>query len=178
MNKNHFNGRTMHIDISRRFYQIGNTGVAFKIIPSNKHKGLALSNKLKRELKRDFNIQEDYARLSAICIFYLIKDSLNLFDNLVICNDEHYLYVKEYLDLFFEGSDEYFSKNITSISKLREITGDKKIRSYADNIANIYRRKALKPLRRRQKGIRLDVVDINYLLIKDKLKELNEKVSG
>jgi len=45
--KNHFNGRTMHIDVSRRFYQKGDSGMAFKIIPSKYHKGLALSNKLK-----------------------------------------------------------------------------------------------------------------------------------
>lgn len=52
--KNYFDGRTMHIDISRRFYQKGNSGVAFKIIPSNYHKGMALSNKLKNELKKRF----------------------------------------------------------------------------------------------------------------------------
>jgi len=52
--KNHFNGRTMHIDVSRRFYQKGDSGMAFKIIPSKYHKGLALSNKLKNELRKDF----------------------------------------------------------------------------------------------------------------------------
>ena len=60
--------------------------------------------------------------------------------------------------------------------KLREISGDSKIRSYADNIANIYRKKALKPLRRRQKGIPLNIVKINYQKIKNKLNEINKKI--
>ena len=32
---NHFDGRTMHIDTSRRFYQDGDSAIAFKIIPTN-----------------------------------------------------------------------------------------------------------------------------------------------
>jgi len=176
MEKNHFNDRTMHIDVSRRFYQKGDTGMAYKIIPSKEHRGLALSNKLKEELKRDFNIDEDYARLSAICIYYLIRDNLDSFDTLVICNDENYLYVKEYLDLFFEENEKYLSKDIISLGKLREVSGDSKVRSYADHMANIYRRKALKPLRRRQKGIGLNIVDLNYQKIKEKLGELNRKI--
>ncbi len=166
----------MHIDVSRRFYQKGDTGMAYKIIPSKEHRGLALSNKLKEELKRDFNIDEDYARLSAICIYYLIRDNLDSFDTLVICNDENYLYVKEYLDLFFEENEKYLSKDIISLGKLREVSGDSKVRSYADHMANIYRRKALKPLRRRQKGIGLNIVDLNYQKIKEKLGELNRKI--
>lgn len=174
--KNHFDGRTMHIDVSRRFYQKGNSGVAFKIIPLNKHKGMALSNKLKKEIKRDLHIDYLYARLYAICIHYLIENELDSFDNLVICNDENYIYVKRYLDLLFEGNDKYFSKFITSLSKLREISGNSKIRSYADNIANIYRRKALKPLIRKQRGIPLNIVEINYQKIKEKLEEIKKRI--
>ncbi|MBI2449498.1 hypothetical protein HYV49_04340 [Candidatus Pacearchaeota archaeon] len=80
------------------------------------------------------------------------------------------------MDLLFEGNKKYSSKFITSLSKLREVSGDSKIRSYADNIANIYRRKALKPLRRKQKGIVLNPVDINYQKIKEKLEEIKRKV--
>ena len=170
---NHFNGRTMHIDVSRRFYQKGNSSVAFKIIPSNNHRGMALSNKLKNELKKDFNI--GYAQLYSICIYYLIYDRLDSFDNLVICNDENYMRVKKYLDILFSKNKKYVSKFITSLNKLREISGDSKIRSYADNIANTYRRKSLKPLRRRQKGILLNIVKINYQKIKKKLEEINKK---
>jgi len=172
----HFDGRTMHIDVSRRFYQKGDTGVAFRIIPSQEHKGMALSNKLKNELKRDLHIDKDYARLYAICIHYLIRDELNSFDNLVICNDEEYIHVKDYLDLLFKNDKNYFSKFITSLDKLREITGNPKIRSYADNIANIYRRRALKPLRKKQKGVELNLVEINYQKIQERWKELNKKV--
>jgi hypothetical protein len=175
MSKNHFNGRTMHIDISRRFYQKGDSGIAFKVIPSKEHKGIAISNKLKNELKRDFCIEKDYAKLSAICIYYLIVDDLDSFDNLVICNDEEYCVVKENLDFLFKSNKGYSSKFITSLSKLRDITGDPKIRSYADKVANIYRRKVLKPLRRRQKGVNLNIVEINYQKIKNKLEELNKK---
>ena len=175
MKKNHFGGRTMHIDVSRRFYQEGDSGIAFKIIPSQKHKGMVLSNKLKKELIRDFELDKNYAQLHAVCIYHLIRDELDSFDNLVICNDESYFDVKRYLDILFLDNEKYLSKFITSLSKLREITGDAKIRSYADGIANVYRRKALKPIRRRQKGVLLDIVQINYKMIKEKL-EVTKKI--
>ena len=166
----------MHIDVSRRFYQKGDSAVAFKTIPLDKHKGLVISSKLKRDLEKNLGVQEDYARLYAICIYYLILDELDSFDNLVICNDETYVYVKEYLDLLFEGKEEYKSKFITSISKLRELTGDSKIRSYADNIVNIYRRKGLKTIRKQQKGIKLNLIEINYRKILDKWQEIDKKI--
>lgn len=174
--KNHFDGRTMHIDVSIRFYQKGDSGIAFKIIPTNEHKGLVLSNKLKRVLRKKLNFKEDYARLYSICIYYLIRNDLDSFDNLVICNDESYEDTKKYLDLLFHMNKEYSSKFITSISKLRRITGDSKIRSYADNIANVYRKKTFKPLRRRQKGIELNIIEINYQKIKEKWEEINKKI--
>ena len=174
-NNNYIDGRTMHIYVSRRFYQKGNSGIAFKIIPSQAHKGMVSSNKLKKELKRDFNLDKKYAQLYAICIYYLIREDLDSFDNLVICNDESYFDVKRYLDILFLDNEKYLSKFITSLSKLREITGDAKIRSYADGIANVYRRKALKPIRRRQKGVLLDIVQINYKMIKEKL-EVTKKI--
>ena len=176
MKINHFNGRTMHIDISRRFYQLGDSSMAFKIIPSEEHKGLLLSNKLKKELIRDLKINQDYPKLSAICIYYLIKENLDIFDNLVICNDESYSNVKSYLDLLFNGNEKYFSKNITSLSELRRISGNSNIRSYADGIANTYRRKSSRPLRRQQKGVQLKVIEINYKKIKEKWEELNKKL--
>lgn len=163
--------------MSKRFYQRGDSGVAYKIIPSQRHRGLAITNKLKKELKRDLHIEEDYARLYAICIYYLIRDKLDSFDNLVTCNDENYLYVKEYLDLLFLENKKYPSKYITSLSRLRKLAGDAKIRSYADNTANIYRRKALKPLRRIQKGVKLSIVKINYQKIKEKWIEINNKIA-
>lgn len=170
MNKNRFNGwlsgRTMHIDLSRRFCQKGDSAIAFKIIPSEEHKGIVMLNKLKKELKRDLGI--DYPKLHSIYIYYLIKDNLDSFDNIVICDDEDYFKVKGYLDRLFEGNKSYFDKAITSLHEFRKILGDSKIRSYADNIANIYRRKATKPIRRQQKGVQLNVIEVNYQNVKDK----------
>lgn len=95
--------RVMHIDTRNRFYQKRNTGITYKIIKTNEHKGLGISNKLKRELDRDLNANEDYARVYAICIYFLIKDDLNKFDVLIICNDELFFHVKEHLDKLFSG---------------------------------------------------------------------------
>ena len=47
--------RIMHIDTSNRFKQERNTGIAYKIIKTNEHKGLGLSNKRKRELDKNLN---------------------------------------------------------------------------------------------------------------------------
>jgi hypothetical protein len=168
MRKNYFDGRTMHIDISKRFYQRGDSGMAFKIVPSQKHKGVVISKRLKKLLKKKFDLNKNYTQLYAICIYYLIYDELDNFDNLVICNDESYSDVKKYLDMLFEGNAKYSSKFITSLSQLRKISGDFKVRSSADNMANIYRRKSLKSLKRRQKGIALNLVEINYQKIKEK----------
>lgn len=174
--KSHFDGRTMHIDVSKRFYQKGDSGVAFKIISTNEHKGIILSNKLKKGLKKNLKIEKDYARLYAICIYYLIRDDLDSLDNLVICNDELYEDTKNYLDLLFQGNSKYSYKFITSLSELRRIAGDNKVRSYADNIANIYRKKASKSLRRKQKGIQLNIVNINFQKIKEKWEEISKKI--
>ena len=176
------NKRVMHIDTSKRFKQKGNTGIAFKIVETNFHRGLGLSNKLKRELDRDLNCQEDYAMLYAICIFYLIQNNLDDFDLLIICNDESYVYVKEYLDILFKDNKYYSKKEITSLSKFRKLTGNKNLRSYADNIANTYRRKIFLNKQRRQRGIPLNIVKINYKMIVEKWKEiikyLKKDVSG
>jgi len=173
MNLEDLNGkRVMHIDTSNRFYQKRNTGIAYKMIKTNEHKGLGISDKLKRELDRDLNADEDYSRLYAICIYFLIKDDLDKFDILIICNDEAFLYVREYLDILFLDNKEYFEKEISSLAKLREITGDKSIRSYADNMTGIYRRKIFQKIQRRQKGVRLNIVKVNYKMIVEKWKEI------
>lgn len=172
--KNNLNGRAMHIDISRRFYQKGDSAIAFKIIPSNKHKGIIISNKLKKELKRDLKVNRNYPKLCAIYIYYLIKENFDLFDNLVICDDEPYSEVKKYLDVLFKKEEAYTHKLITSLHKFREMLGDLKIRSYADNIANVYRKKAPKPLRRQQKGIPLDIIEVNYQKVMEKWEILRQ----
>lgn len=173
MNLNDLNNkRIMHIDMSRRFGQRGNSGIAFKIIETGEHKGMGLSDKLKKELNKNFKIKNDYAKLYAICIYYLIRDNLADFDVLIICNDEVFLYVKKYLDILFKDYEKYSEKIISCLAKLRKITGNKKLRSYADNIANTYRRKVFFGLVRQQKGIPLNIVKINYSKINKKLDEI------
>ncbi len=166
----------MHIDTSVKLHKQKDTGIAYKIIESNKHKGLAIQRKLKKELKRDLNVQEDYARLYAISIFLLIKDDLELFDTLVICGDECIVYVKEYLALLFDENSDFFNKKVMSISELRKITGNEKLRSYADGLAKSYRKRALRCLARQQEGIELNPVRIDYKLIVSLWKKIDAKI--
>ena len=98
------NEKVMHVDTSSKLYEKNNTGIAYKVIKTNFHKGLGLSSKLKKELKRDLYIQYDYARLYAICIYYLIKDDYDLFETLIICGDEDFNSVRDYLELLFSDS--------------------------------------------------------------------------
>ncbi len=162
------NKKVMHIDTSMRFNQKGSTGIAFKIIETNEHAGIILDRNLKRKLKKMISSPKDYPKLYAIYIYYLIKDSLDKFDCLIICNDEKYSKVKKWLDIFFCKNKRYLEKEITSISKLRKITGNSKLRSYADNIANIYRKKGVRAITRRQKGIKLNIIKVNYEMIYSK----------
>ncbi|MDA3836219.1 MAG: hypothetical protein PF542_01215 [Nanoarchaeota archaeon] len=165
------NKRVMHIDTSVRFFQRGATGIAFKIVGTGEHKGVVFMSKRKKELKLLFDLKNNYEKLYAICIYHLIKDSFDLFDTLVICNDEKYLKVRGWLDFFFEGNCDYGGKEIISISYLRKITGDKKIRSYADKVANIYRVKGVKSGVRRQRGVGLNMIDLDFNIILDMLKK-------
>jgi len=170
------NKKVMHIDTSCKLYERKTTGIAYKTINSNLHGGLALSLRLKKELERDLNVNKDYAKVYAICIYYLIKDNLKFFDILVICGDERFSLVKKHLELLFKDNKEYLKKEIISIGKLRELTGDKNLKSYADKIARSYRRRALKSKIRQQKGTSLNLVKINYKVIKEKWLETNDKI--
>lgn len=165
--------RVMHIDTSTKLSEKGNTGVAYKIVETNEHKGFALNNNLKRNLDSSLSAQEDYARIYAICIYQLIKNNLNDFDILVICEDENIVYVKIYLDMLFSENQEYQKKEIISIGELRLITGNKSLSSYAHGVANAYRKKALNR-RKWTIGIPLNVVEISYKIILTKWNEIQE----
>jgi len=169
--------KVMHIDTSCKLYEKKNTGIAYRITKSNIHKGIVLSKKLKKELERDLNVQEDYARMYAIAIYFLIKEDLDQFSVLVICGDENFNYTKRYLDLLFENNSEYSKKKIYSIYELRKITGKDKLKSFADNISRSYRKRALKTLRKRQEGKNLNIVKISYKDINNKWKEIEEKIN-
>lgn len=180
MNIEEINGKKiMHIDTSCKLYEKKHTAIAYNTIRENKHKGCILKSKLKRELEKDLSADYDYARIYAICIYYLIKKDLDEFNILVICGDEHFPAVKGYLENLFFENEGYPEKEIISISELRTITGNSKLRSYADNRANSYRKRGAKPLYRRQKGVSLNMVDINYKMICKKWMEIeNKKGSG
>jgi len=156
----------MHIDTSVKLHKKGNTGIAYKIIGSGNHKGMVLGSSLKRDLIKNLLVSKDYARVYAICIFYLIKDNLDLFDTLIICEDENITHVKKYLLILFEDYPEYKTKEVLSLIELRKITGDKRIRSYADGMANSYRRRGLKCLVRQQEGVKLNPLKIDFKSIK------------
>lgn len=168
----------MHMDTSSKLYERKDTGIAYKIIKTNHHQGLGLSLKLKKELERDLGY--DYARIYSICIYYLIEKNLDIFDTLVICEDEDYNKVEKYLRLLFSDNRKYKEKEVISLYKLREITGNRKLKSYADNVANSYRKRALKNIQRQQVGTPLNIIKISYKLIKDKWNEIEKKlcVSG
>ena len=168
--------KIIHIDTSNKLYEKKNTGIAYRIIKTNAHKGIGLSLKLKDELKRDLNADYDYARLYAICIYFLIKDDLELFDILVICGDEDIWRVKEYLYLLFLHNKKYSEKIIIGIGELREITGNKRLRSYADNAARSYRKRVFRSLNRQQKGLFLNPIKITYKMICEKWAEIDENL--
>ncbi|MBU3913358.1 MAG: hypothetical protein KKE50_04655 [Nanoarchaeota archaeon] len=167
------NKKVMHVDTSCKLYENKNTGISFKIVGSNMHGGIVLSKKLKKELKRDLHIEEDYPRIYSIAIYYLIKERLDDFEVLVICGDENFTYVKRYLDLLFCNKKIYSTKKVISMGELREMTGKKKLKSYADNSARSYRKRGLKSLIRQQEGKELNLVKISYKLIRDKWEEIN-----
>lgn len=171
-------GVVMHIDTSCKLYEKTHTGIAFKIVDTGQHRGIGLHLRLKKELERDLETQHDYARLYAICIYYLIKNDLDKFGTLVICGDESFQYVKTYLDLLFSDCKEFFQKNIISISQLRDMLGDQNLRSKANNVANSYRKRALRTRHRQQAGISLNIVDVNYTKIKSAWLEIDEKLKS
>lgn len=163
--------RVMHVDTSCKLHENRNTGIAYKIVSSKKHKGLALKRTLKKELDKKLKISKDYSKVYALCIYLLVKDNLNLFDVLVICGDEPVPKVKKHLGRFFEKDSEYFNKKVMSITELRELTGNNKLRSYADGVARSYRRRALKNKARQQEGISLNPIRINYKIVEELWKK-------
>ena len=156
-----------HIDMSGRFYEKKTCGIACVNSLKTNHNGCALTHKLKRYIEKNLcigEIKEDKARLYAICIYFLIKDKLEDIDTLIICNDESFIYVKEYLHFLLEDPSNKIK--IKSITEFQKKLG-KKVKSIADNFANAYRKRALKPTKRNI-GIKLKVVEINYNIVKDK----------
>ncbi len=156
-----------HIDLSTQFSKKGNTGIACLRLPSKRHKGCALNNRIKRYIEKTLflkaNLRKEYAKLHAICIYFLIEEELEEIEKLVVCNDEDFLVVKLCLEKLLKTENKIEMISITEFRKqlLR------KVQSPADNYARHYAKRALK-VHKWHKGISLNVVQINYNMIKQK----------
>lgn len=154
----------VHVDLSKKFWERGHTGVAAINTDKKFHRGLALSPYLKKSLVKTTEFTD--AKLYAICIWSVIKDDLNSIDLLVICDDAPFRNVKAYIEHFVGDK----SLKMESISQHRQKLG-RKVKSLADGIAKSYRKRALKPWR---KGRKLNVVRVTYKEIIELLSKLNE----
>lgn len=160
-----------HIDMSNKIYKMKTIGIACIGAVSKKHNGCALKGNLIKFIQKNLcvgDIKEEYAKVYAICIYHLIKDKIGDIDALIVCNDEEFTYVKEYL-LILLGIDSSRFK-IISITDFRKALG-RKISSPADNFAKSYRKRALKPTKWKN-GKQLDVVEITYDMIKKQWEKL------
>jgi len=164
-----------HVDMSGRIYEGRTIGIAIVGAKNKINYGCAIKGNLlklikKRLFKKD--IFEDSAKLYAICIFLLVREIKEEVQTLIICNDEDFNIVEKVLDYLL---DEY-SFEIINITEFRKRLG-RNVGSLADNCANIYRKKALKPTRW-TKGKKLNIITINFKIIKKYWDELKEnKVS-
>lgn len=166
MSENH------HVDLSMKLYKRKATGIACLGIPSKRHVGCALSTQLKKNIRKRLFIslilKEEYAKLYAICIYYLIKDRLNQIKKLIICNDEDFHCVHDYLQQLL--IDEKYMPEIISITEFRNGL-NRKVKSPADNYAKLYRTRALSKLKW-NRGINLNVIEITFSMITEKWEEL------
>jgi hypothetical protein len=161
-----------HIDLSGCFFHKGNTGIAYYSSESKKHKGMVLKSNLKKMIDKTLCIgsrKEEHAKLYAICIFYLVKDILEDIKSLIICNDEDFSYVKFYLEALLPST---ISFSIMDIREFQKKLG-RNIKSLADNKSKSYRKRGLKKNRWMQ-GPNLEVIEINYNMIKNKWEELSQ----
>lgn len=155
-----------HIDMSNRIYMQKTIGIACVEAISKKHTGCALKGNLIKFIQKNLCIgeaKEEHAKLYAICIYYLVKDKVKEINTLIVCNDEEFMYVREYLLVLLGTDSSRFS--IISISDFRRTLG-RKVSSLADNFAESYRKRALKPTRWKE-GKELNIVEITYRMIKE-----------
>lgn len=153
----------IHVDMSGKFYKKENVGIAWTDHKKQKHKGLFLSGKQVTRIIEHKNADDDFPRLYAICIYLLVKDNVDEIKELILCTDETFLTVKEYLTLLL--AKEGKNKSIRSIGQYREEKkkeGDmRKIISCADGFANSYRKRGSQECRW-DKGRKLNIVKAPY----------------
>lgn len=161
-----------HIDMSGRIYEKRTIGIACVGATTKHHKGCAVKGNLIKLLEKNIFIgtaKEENAKVYAICIYLLVKDDINNINTLIICNDEHFLYVKEYLLLLLGYPNPPFE--IINISELKKKLG-RNVKSLADNFAKCYRKRALNKLKWNT-GKQLNVIDIDYNIINNYWAILN-----
>jgi hypothetical protein len=161
-----------HVDMSGRIYRDKTIGIALVGTETKINYGCAIKGNLLKLIKKRLfkkNIFEDSAKLYAICISLLVKEVKGNIKTLIICNDEDFEIVKKVLNYLLKNCD----FEIINISEFRKRLG-RNIGSFADNYANIYRRKALKP-NKWTKGKELNVVEITYKIIKQYWEEIKIK---
>lgn len=160
-----------HVDMSGRIYEEKTIGIALVGTETGMHYGCALKGNLVRFIKKNLfkqNIYKDSAKLYAICISLLVKNVNDCIKTLIVCNDEDFEVVKKVLNYLIKNHD----FEIINISEFRKRLG-RNIGSLADNYANIYRRKALK-FNQRGKGKKLNVIEVNFKIIKKYWDELEK----
>lgn len=169
-----------HVDLSNSLYRKGTTGISCINSKTKEHNGCALPNRMKRQIKSNLcigTIRESYAKFYSICIYFLIRNRLEKIKTLIICNDEEFSYVREYL--YYLLNDSLYRIHIINITEFQKQLG-RKVKSLADNSATAYRKRALKKTKW-DIGIKLNVVDVTYEMIKNKweiLSKINLTLSG
>ncbi len=161
-----------HVDMSGKIYEEKTIGIALVGTETKINYGCALKGNLIKLIKKELfkkNPLDDSAKLYGICIFLLVREIKEKISELIICNDENFEIVKKIIARLLRGT----SFEIINISQFRKRLG-RNIGSLADNYANIYRKKALKPTRL-SKGKELHVVGVTYKLIKQYWGEMDEK---
>ena len=161
-----------HIDMSKKFKDEVNVGIACCSFDKTEHRGCAFNGTLVKKLHSNFcnsdrRNKNGNAKLYAASIYCLVKEILPEVKTLVICCDESPRLTKEYL---LEMISNTIELEIISIREYRVRMGNPKpkIKSMAHKLCNIYRRKALKRWRR-ERGVPLNVVEIGFNEFKEVL---------
>lgn len=161
-----------HIDLSNKFWKKATTGIACVSSDNKRHVGCALSMQLKKGINKhltDMKFKKGRAKLYAICIYYLITENISGINKLVICNDEEFKSVRMYLRYMLGKG---IKMEIISITDYRKELG-RNIKSLADNFARHYAKRGLNELKQ-SRGLRLNVIKINYAMINTKWEELKD----
>ena len=163
-----------HIDMSGRIYKKKTVGIACVGAQTKTNNGCALKGNLIKFIQKNLcigSVYEEYAKLYAISIFLLVKGKVKDISTLIICNDEDFNYVKEYL-LFLIQQEGDSLLEIISIGDLKKKLG-RNVKSLADNFAKCYRKRALNK-NKWENGKKLDVINIDYKTIEEYWKKLEK----